>query len=669
MFDRTDQLAINALRVLSVDQINRANSGHPGLPLGAAPMAYALWRTMRQNPANPQWANRDRFVLSAGHGSALLYSLLHLSGYDLSIEDLEAFRQLGSRTPGHPEYRDTPGVEATTGPLGQGFANAVGMAMAEAHQAALYNTPSHKIVDHYTYALCGDGCLMEGISGEAASLAGQLKLGKLIVLYDSNDVCLDGPTSMTFSENVGLRFKAYGWQVLHVPDGNDVEAIAQALEAAKQATEQPTLIEVKTVIGFGSPKQGTNQVHGNPIGEEGRKALCEALDWKEAPFVIPQAVYDRFRECIAERGAQAEAAWNEAVAAYEKEDPQRVAAYRDALAGRLPENWASKLPVYKAGDKALATRKSSEAAIQQVAAALPQFWGGSADLSSSNNTLIQGELDFLPGSYEGRNIWYGVREFAMAAIQNGIVLHGGSKTYAATFFVFSDYPRAAVRVAALSKLPVIYVFTHDSVAVGEDGPTHEPIEQLASWRAMPNVDVLRPADGNEVSQAWRLAVESEDHPTLLVLSRQNLPVLEYSAALAEEGVARGGYVVSEADGSVPQEATGLLLATGSEVSLALEVQKLLADQGICTAVVSLPSFFRFDQQEEAYRERVLPRRIQNRMSIEMGATFGWAKYVGSAGIRCGIDRFGASGKGAEVTAKFGFTAKALAARYREAFEK
>lgn len=664
MYDKLDQSAVDALRVLSVDQINAANSGHPGLPLGSAPMAYTLWsRFMNQNPADSKWANRDRFVLSAGHGSALLYSLLHLSGYDLSIDDLKQFRQWGSKTPGHPEVGHTHGVEATTGPLGQGVATAVGMAMAEAHLAARFNKPDHKIVDHYTFALCGDGDLMEGVSAEACSLAGHLKLGKLILLYDSNDICLDGPTSMTFTEHVGLRFKSYGWQVLYVADGNDLGAIDSAIAAAKENTEAPTLIEIKTVIGYGSPLAGSNKVHGNPLGAEGAKALRENLGWKYGEFEIPEDVYGRFRETVAERGAKAEAEWKELFESYREAYPEDAAAFEAQLAGKLPEGWQEKLPTYSVGDAAAASRKTSEAAIQKLAAEIPNFWGGSADLSSSNNTMIKGEGAFEPDSYENRNIWYGVREFAMATIMNGIALHGGTKTYGGTFFVFSDYLKGAVRVAALSKLPVTYVFTHDSIAVGEDGPTHEPIEQLAGWRAMPNLDVIRPADGNEVSQAWRLAVESEDHPTMLVLSRQNLPVIEGTAERAREGVERGGYVLAEAKGT-PH---GLLLATGSEVSLAVEAKKLLEKDGIDVSVVSLPSFHRFDSQDAEYRESVLPNGVRNRMSVEMAATLGWGKYVGLDGVSIGLDRFGASCPGGKLTVELGFSAEKIAQAYKDAF--
>lgn len=664
--EKIDQLAINALRMLSMDQINRANSGHPGLPLGAAPMAYALWtQVMNHNPKDSTWPNRDRFVLSAGHGSALLYSLLHLSGYDVSMEDLKNFRQLGSRTPGHPEYRHTDGIEATTGPLGQGIANAVGMAMAEAHLAALYNKEDYPIVDHYTYCLCGDGDLMEGVSAEAASLAGNLKLGRLIVLYDSNDISLDGPTSLSFTENVGLRFKSYNWQVLSVPDGNDTDAIVSALEHAKSTKDQPTLIIVSTTIGYGSPNAGTNKVHGAPLKEEEMEALRENLDWHEKPFTVPSEVYGRFSDTIAMPNAAREEAWKAIFAGYAKQYPELAAQFENALAGKLPEDWSGALPVYSPESPSLASRKSSEAAIQALASRIPTLWGGSADLASSNNTAIKGEPIFRIESDAGRNIYYGVREFAMAAINNGILFHGGTKVYGATFFVFSDYLRPAVRVAALSHLPAIYVMTHDSVAVGEDGPTHEPIEQLASWRAMPNLNVIRPADANEVNAAWEAALESNDHPTMLVLSRQNLKNLRTTEALASEGVRRGGYVISPAEG----KAQGILIATGSEVALCIAAQQELAKEGIGVSVVSMPSFSAFDAQDPEYQESVLPAHIRNRMSVEAGSTFGWQKYTGLAGINLGIDEFGASGKGELVLEKYGFSAESIVARYKAAFVK
>lgn len=667
MFDKTDQLGVNTIRMLSIETINKANSGHPGLPMGAAPMAYTLWtRHLNVNPKNSKWVNRDRFVLSAGHGSSLLYSLLHLAGYDVTIEDLKNFRQIHSRTPGHPEVGETDGVEATTGPLGQGFANAVGMAMAEAHLGANYNKEGYNIVDHYTYTLCGDGDLMEGVAAEAASLAGHLKLGKLIVLYDSNDISLDGPTSMTFTEDVGGRFEAYGWQYILVEDGNDLEAISEAIKVAQTEKNKPTLIEVKTVIGYGSPNQGTNEVHGSPLGEAFTAVTKEVYGWDYPPFTVPIEVSQRFKEAVINRGATVEAEWKALFAKYKVVYPELGQQFEAGFNGELPENWYEILPEYTLEDAPAASRKTSEAAIQAIGAGLPQFWGGSADLSCSNNTLIKSDEDFTSENYAGRNIWFGVREFAMGAILNGIILHGGTIPYAGTFFVFSDYLRAAIRVAAISKLPGIYVFTHDSIGVGEDGPTHEPVEQIDSYRAMPNVNVLRPADGNEVSQAWRIAIESKETPTLLVLSRQNLLVLEGTAEKALEGVGKGAYVLSAAKG---ETVDGLLMASGSEVKLALDVQAKLAEDGIQVSVVSAPSLDLFEKQDIEYKQDVLPNHVRNRVSIEMGSSLGWGKYIGLDGITIGIDRFGASGKGEIVIEEYGFTVDNVVRKYKEAFVK
>lgn len=661
MFDNTDQLAINTIRTLSMDGVQKANSGHPGLPMGAAPMAYALWtKHLKANPKNSAWFDRDRFVLSAGHGSMLLYSMLHLSGYDVSIDDLKNFRQWESKTPGHPEVHYTDGVEATTGPLGQGFANSVGMAMAEAHLAAVYNKDEHKIVDHYTYTLCGDGDLMEGVSAEAASLAGHLKLGKLIALYDSNDISLDGPTSKAFTENVGRRFEAYGWQYILVNDGNDLNEINRAIELAKTEKSKPTLIEIKTVIGFGSPNAGTHKVHGNPLGAEGIAAAKKQYGWEGEDFYVPKEVSERFIESIVEPGEKAEKNWHEAFETYRKDYPELAAQFESALSNELPENWDSEIPLYSVEDSAAASRKTSSEVLNAIAKKVPYLWGGSADLSSSNNTMIADVEDFQDGQYDGRNIWYGVREFGMAAAMNGIVLHGGTKTYAGTFFVFTDYLRAAVRLAALSKLPAIYVLTHDSVAVGEDGPTHEPVEHLSSLRGMPNLSVIRPADGNEVAAAWKLAIQSIDHPTLLVLSRQDLPVLSGTKELASENVAKGAYVLSAQEGEKPE---GILIATGSEVALALEAQKTLKAEGKDVSVVSMPSFDLFEKQDKAYQESVLPNDVRKRLSIEMGATFGWERYTGLDGASVAIDKFGASAPGATVIENYGFTVDNVVAAY------
>lgn len=653
MFDKIDQLGVNTIRTLSIEAIQKANSGHPGLPMGAAPMAYALWtKHLNVNPATSlNWPNRDRFILSAGHGSAMLYSLLHLAGYQVTIDDLKNFRQWESKTPGHPEYQHTDGVEATSGPLGQGISTSVGMAMAEAHLAATYNRDSFNVMDHYTYALCGDGDLMEGVSAEASSMAGHMKLGKLIVLYDSNDISLDGPTSKAFTENVGARYEAYGWQHILVKDGNDLEAISKAIDEAKAETEKPSLIEIKTVIGFGSPKEGTSAVHGAPIGQDGIDAAKTVYGWEYPDFTVPEEVAKRFKEEINDKGAKTEAKWDAMFANYEKAHPELAKQFKAAFAGELPANWEEALPVYEEGT-AQASRVSSKDAIQAIAKAVPNVWGGSADLSGSNNTTIADEKEFQPGSYEGRNIWFGVREFAMASAMNGIHLHGGTRIYGGTFFVFTDYLRPAVRMSAIQNLPVIYVLTHDSVAVGEDGPTHEPIEQLASVRCMPNVQVIRPADGNETSAAWIQALETTNKPTILVLSRQNLPVLPNSKEMAKEGVSKGGYVISKAESDTPE---GILIATGSEVNLAVQAQKELKAQGKDVSVVSLPSFDLFEAQDEAYKESVLPKAVTKRVAIEAASPFGWERYIGSEGKMIGIDHFGASAPGDFVLKQFGFT--------------
>ncbi|MFC0276115.1 transketolase [Enterococcus devriesei] len=663
MFDKIDQLGVNTIRTLSIEAIQKANSGHPGLPMGAAPMAYALWtKHLNVNPATSlNWPNRDRFILSAGHGSAMLYSLLHLAGYQVTIEDLKNFRQWGSKTPGHPEYHHTDGVEATSGPLGQGISTSVGLAMAEAHLAATYNRDSFDVMDHYTYALCGDGDLMEGVSGEASSMAGHMKLGKLIVLYDSNDISLDGPTSKAFTENVGARYEAYGWQHILVKDGNDLEAISKAIDEAKAETGKPTLIEIKTVIGYGSPKEGTSAVHGAPIGADGITAAKTVYGWEYPDFTVPEEVAKRFKEEINDKGAKVESEWDAMFANYEKAHPELAKQFKMAFAGDLPGNWEEALPVYEEGT-AQASRVSSKDAIQAIAKAVPNIWGGSADLSGSNNTTIADEKEFQPGSYEGRNIWFGVREFAMASAMNGIHLHGGTRVYGGTFFVFTDYLRPAVRMSAIQGLPVVYVLTHDSVAVGEDGPTHEPIEQLASVRCMPNVQVIRPADGNETSAAWVQALNTKNKPTILVLSRQNLPVLPNSKDMAKEGVSKGGYVISKAESDTPE---GILIATGSEVNLAVQAQKELKAQGKDVSVVSLPSFDLFEAQDEAYKESVLPKAVTKRVAIEAASPFGWERYIGSEGKMIGIDHFGASAPGDYILEQFGFTVENVVNTFNE----
>lgn len=660
-----EQLAINTIRTLSIDAIEKANSGHPGMPMGAAPMAYALWtKFMNHNPENPKWFNRDRFILSAGHGSMLLYSLLHLCGYDLSLDDLKNFRQWQSKTPGHPEYGHTPGVEATTGPLGQGIAMAVGMAMAERHLAATYNRDNFPIIDHYTYCICGDGDLMEGVSQEAASLAGHLKLGKLIVLYDSNDISLDGELNLAFSENVQKRFEAYGWHVLRVEDGNDIEEISRAIELA-QKDDRPSLIEVKTTIGYGSPnKGGKSASHGAPLGGEEVKLTKEAYGWPyEEPFTVPDEVKAHFAK-VKENGRQKEKEWNELLESYKQAYPELAEQFLRAMSEELPEGWHNAGPTYEVGQK-IATRSSSGDAINAFAKTIPQLIGGSADLASSNKTLIKGAGNFQQDDYRGRNLWFGVREFAMGAAINGMALHGGVKVFGATFFVFSDYLRPAIRLAALMKLPVIYVFTHDSIAVGEDGPTHEPIEHLASFRSMPNLSVIRPADGNETTAAWRLALESKETPTALVLSRQNLPVLEGTKEKAYEGVKRGAYVISDTEG----EMDAILIASGSEVALAIEAKKQLQSEGIETRVVSMPSWDRFEMQPEEYKEEVLPRNVKARLAIEMASSFGWEKYVGDEGDILAIDEFGASAPGEVLMREYGFTVENVVNRVKALLKK
>ena len=661
MFDKVDQLAVDTIRTMSVDAIQAANSGHPGLPIGAAPMAYVLWsKYLKVNPKQSKWVDRDRFVLSGGHGSALLYSLLHLSGYQVSIEDVKNFRQFNSKTPGHPEVGHTDGVEATTGPLGQGFANGVGMAMAEAHLAATYNRPGFPIVDHHTYVMCGDGDLMEGISYEASSLAGTLKLNKLIVLYDSNDITLDGELSKSFNESVKDRFIAQGWNYIRVEDGNDLDEIAEAIEEAQGETEKPTLIEVKTIIGYGAPNQGTNKIHGTPLGEEGIKIMKQNYGWEYAPFEVPEEVAHRFEKLLVQTGENDHQEWQELFEAYRKEYPELAKQFEDAFSGKVEVDWKEILPKYEFGSPAKASRVTSQEVIQELGKHIPSFWGGSADLSSSNNTMNKADTDFSAGNYVGRNIWFGVREFSMGAALNGILLHGGTRGYIGTFFVFADYVKPAMRVAALSKLPTIYVYTHDSIAVGEDGPTHEPIEQLAAFRATPNTNVFRPADGNEVAAAWKTALEDTTRPSLLVLSRQNLPVLEHSLELAFDGVDKGAYVVSPQEGEVPE---GILIATGSEVNLAVEAQKVLRETGHDVSVVSMPAMNRFEEQSKEYQEAVLPSSVRKRVAIEMGASLGWHRYVGFDGELVTIDKFGASGNGNTVMKDYGFTVENVVATY------
>jgi transketolase len=644
-----DQLAIDTIRTLSIDATNAANSGHPGLPMGAAPMAYALWgKHLNHNPAHAKWFNRDRFVLSAGHGSALLYSLLHLSGYNLSIEDVKQFRKLNSKTPGHPEFGHTDGVDATTGPLGQGIAMAVGMAMAEAHLASKFNQSGFPVVDHYTYALVGDGCLMEGISYEAMSMAGHMKLNKLVVLYDSNDISLDGDLNLSFGENIQKRAESAHWQYLRVEDGNDIEQIAKAIESAKLNDSQPTIIEIRTIIGYGSKVAGTNKAHGNPLGKEEAKATKEAYGWKyEEEFTVPAEVKDHFAQ-LKQNGEAKEAAWNQLVSSYKNQHPALGTEFEQVIDGSVVIDAADILTFDSS--KTISTRVASGQAINHFVKSVPSIFGGSADLSHSTMTDISGEQVFAVESYAGRNIYFGVREHAMGAAGNGMALHGGVKPFVSTFFVFSDYLRPSIRLAALQKLPVIYVFTHDSVAVGEDGPTHEPVEHLAALRTIPGLTVIRPTDANETASAWAYALQQNEGPVALVLSRQNLPIYDATKGNVE-GVAKGAYVLTETN----TQPDVILIATGSEVSLAVNAKAELEKDNISVRVVAMPSRELFNRQSEAYKQSVLPASVTKRLAIEAGISLGWERYTGPSGNILSIDTFGASGPGAEVLQFFGFS--------------
>ncbi len=645
-----ETLAVNTIRILSAEAVQEANSGHPGMPMGCAPMAYALWRRhLRFNPSNPDWANRDRFVLSAGHGSALLYSLLHLTGYDLSLEDIRDFRQWGSATPGHPEYGHTPGVETTTGPLGQGFGNAVGMALAETRLAAEFNTDDHQPVDHYTYAIAGDGDLMEGVQAEAASLAGHLGLGKLIVLYDDNSITIDGSTDIAFSEDVRARFDAYGWDTSLVEDGTDVDAIDHAITAAKAASGQPSLIAIRTHIGHGSPNRAnTSKAHGEPLGDD-ELALTKAnLGWTaEERFHIPAKVLAHFREAL-DTGRGAEDEWQMRWEEYAAAHAELSGEFQRRIAGELPTSWDEDLPRFTAEDGQIATRAASGKVLNAIAARVPELMGGSADLAGSNKTRVEGGADFSCENRGGRNLHFGIREHAMGAVMNGMALHCGLRPYGATFLIFSDYMRPAVRLAALMQVPSIYVYTHDSIAVGEDGPTHQPIEQIASLRAIPDLMVIRPSDANETREAWAVAMR-EPGPVALMLTRQKVPVL------AGDGGAlpRGAYVLQ--DGSGDGAIDVILIATGSEVHVAAAAADVLGAEGVRARVVSMPSWELFERQEQEYRDQVLPPGVTARVSVEAGVTFGWCQYVGDAGTSIGIDRFGASAPGSENLRQFGFT--------------
>ena len=648
------QKSVNAIKVLGVDAINKAKSGHPGIVMGAAPMAYSLFtKHLRVNPKKTDWINRDRFVLSAGHGSMLLYSLLHLSGFeDVSLEEVKNFRQWGSKTPGHPEFGHTKGIDATTGPLGQGISTAVGMALAERYLAAKYNKEGYDLFDHYTYVICGDGDIMEGVASEASSFAAVQKLNKLVVLYDSNDICLDGETKDAFSENVRARYEAYGWNTLLVEDGANVEAVSAAIEQAKKS-DKPTLIEVKTIIGAGSPnRQGTNGVHGAPLGDEETALFRKEIGWENEPFDIPADVYADFKANVADRGENEYARWEKIYADYKVKFPELAKELEEALTREDIKHLSKESFSFKNVGEAQATRNSSQDAINSVAAVLPTFFGGSADLSHSNMTFIKGDGLQDDKHRTERNVQFGVREFAMATVLNGLTLHGGVRVFGGTFFVFSDYLKAALRLSALQNLPVTYVFTHDSIAVGEDGPTHEPIEHLASLRTIPNTYVFRPADATEAQAAWYLSQKTNDKPTSIVLTRQNLPILENSSF---EKVAKGAYVVHE----TAADFDTILIATGSEVALAIDVARELEKDGSKVRVVSMPSVELFEEQSKEYKEELLPLNVRRRVSLEMGNSALWYKYVGLDGLAIGIDKFGASAPANKVIEEYGFTVEAV----------
>lgn len=645
-----EQLSVNTIRILSAEAVQKANSGHPGLPMGAAPIAYELWANhMKHNPKNPNWLNRDRFILSAGHGSALLYTLLHLFGYGLTIEDLKSFRQFGSKTPGHPEYGHTVGVETTTGPLGQGIANAVGFAIAEAHLGAKFNTPEHKIVDHYTYVLTGDGCLMEGISYEAASLAGTLKLGKLIALYDSNNITIEGSTDIAFTEDVAKRFEAMGWQVLDVADANDLESLSKAIESAKAETTKPSIIIVKTQIGYGCPgKQGKSSAHGEPLGEDNLKATKENLNWPGVePFFVPDEVRTHMEE-IVKKGQAYEEEWNALYEDYKKTYPELAKEWEAWNSKELPMDFLNSEEFWTFEEKPVATRICSGEVLNRLAKVIPNLMGGSADLAPSTKTLMNGKGDFGAENYRGANMHFGVREHAMAAIGNGMALHGGIIPYVSTFFVFSDYMKHSMRLSALMGLPVIYVLTHDSIGVGEDGPTHEPIEHLAALRSIPNFTVFRPADAKETAAGWYAALTRKNSPTALVLTRQNLPYYKETG----KDALKGGYILVDSEKETPD---AILMASGSEVELIYEASRKLKAEGIDVRVVSMPSTDIFEEQSEEYKAAVLPKEVRARLAVEAASSFGWHKYVGLDGDVLTIDTFGASGPASVLFEEFGFT--------------
>jgi transketolase len=659
-----DDLCINTIRFLSVDAVQQANSGHPGMPMGAAPMAYVLWtKFLRHSPRNPGWPDRDRFVLSAGHGSMLLYSLLHLSGYDLSLDEIKNFRQWGSKTPGHPEYGDTPGVETTTGPLGQGFAMGVGMAIAERHLAARFNKPGREIVNHYTYGIVSDGDIMEGISHEAASLAGHLKLGKLIYLYDDNKICIEGKCDLAFNDDTLKRFESYGWHVQQVGDGNDLEAIEKALDDARSETASPSIIAVRTSIGFGSPnRQDTSKAHGEPLGVDERELTKKNLGWPLEPlFHIPAEVMEHFSK-TADNGFEIEQRWTETLRSYINDFPDLGEQFEKQLKGELPPGWDGDIPEFPADPKGKATRVISGQVLNAIAKNVPAMMGGSADLAPSNKTLIEGESSFQADSPAQRNVHFGVREFGMTAILNGMALHGGLIPYGGTFLIFSDYMRPAIRLAALMKQHVIYVLTHDSIGLGEDGPTHQPIEQLASLRAMPNLTVIRPADANETAEAWKYAVKNTGGPTVLALTRQSVPTLDRTEYGPAENLQRGAYILKDTE-SVPD---AIIMASGSEVQLALEASETLTRENISARVVCVPCWELFDMQPQEYRDSILPPDVQNRVAIEAGASMGWHKYVGLQGTVIGLDHFGASAPMKDLFTNFGITADAVVKAVRQA---
>lgn len=655
-----DELCVNTIRFLAADAVQKARSGHPGAPMGMAPMAYVLWdRFLRHNPRNPAWPDRDRFILSAGHASMLLYSLLHLTGYDMPLEELQNFRQWGSKTPGHPERE--PGVETTTGPLGQGFANAVGMAIAERHLAAVFNRPGHDIINHFTYVIASDGDLQEGVAAEAASLAGTLRLGKLICLYDDNGIQIEGSTGVVFTEDVAKRFEAYGWQVIGPIDGFNLSAVEAAIREAQTDLTRPTLIICRTVIGYGSPNQGTAKVHGEPLGEENLRAAKEKLGWPLEPsFYIPEEVLAHMRRAV-ERGEAAERAWRRRFRAYAKEYPELAAQLQAQLRGDLPTGWDERLANLFPPDAAMATREASGKALNAIAPLVPALMGGSADLAPSTKTIIDGAGDFSAETPAGRNMHFGVREHAMGAIANGMALHGGLIPYVATFLVFSDYMRPPIRLAAMMGLRVIHVFTHDSIGVGEDGPTHQPIEHLAALRAIPNLTVIRPSDAAETAQAWRAALLNKTGPTALILTRQKVPAIERAAGVGPEGLLRGAYVVWEVAGERPQI---LLLATGSEVAPAVEAARILAGEGIAARVVAMPSWELFEAQTRKYKNSVLLPGVRTRLAVEAGVRLGWDRYIGPRGDVVCMTRFGASAPAEVLMKQFGFTAEDIAARAR-----